>query len=162
MRILKWLGWFLVIIFIGLQFYQPDISVSPSDVSGTDLLLTTPGAPAYLQGACYNCHSNETSLPWYGWVNPVGIFVRDHIRDGRKHLNFSIIQDYPTNKKVKKLNECAEEIREKHMPLDSYTWLHPESRLSDSQRQELASWFETAAAAALARDMNSNRLGHQD
>lgn len=151
---MKWVLYGLGLVFILLQFYRPDISVVKPGTSDTDLLQTVPGAPAFLKDACYDCHSNESTLPWYAAINPAGIFVRNHIREGRKHLNFSIIQDYPTDKKVKKLNECAEAVTEGWMPMDSYTWMHADARLTDEQRAELGRYFESAAAASLARDMN--------
>ncbi|MCF8237083.1 MAG: heme-binding domain-containing protein [Saprospiraceae bacterium] len=155
MKRLKWALYILAALLVLIQFYQPDITPRTTDTANSDLLRTIPGAPSYLRGACYDCHSNESKLPWYGYVNPVGILVRNHIIEARKHLNFSVIQDYPTEKKVKKLNECAEEIRDGEMPLQSYTWMHHDAQLSDEQRNELSHWFETAAAAALARDMNN-------
>lgn len=155
MKRLKWVFYILIVLFVLVQFYRPDITPRQVNVSNSDLLMTIPGAPEKVRSACYDCHSHETVLPWYAAINPAGIFVRNHVLEGRKHLNFSVIQDYPTEKKVKKLNECAEAIREGFMPMESYTWLHPEARLSDEDRQAMAHWFETAAAAALARDMNN-------
>lgn len=155
MKRLKWLLYLLVVAFVFIQFYRPDITPRQVDVSNSDLLMNIPGAPAMVRSACYDCHSNESVLPWYAAVNPVGIFVRNHIIEGRKHLNFSLVLDYPTDKKIKKLNECAEMLREELMPLKSYTWMHSDARLSTEEREEMAHWFETAAAAALARDMNN-------
>jgi hypothetical protein len=42
-----------------------------------------------LARACGDCHSNQTSLPWYGHVAPVSWWIHKHIREGRKELNFS-------------------------------------------------------------------------
>ncbi len=155
MKRLKWVLYILAVLLVLIQFYRPDITPRKTGTETSDLLQTIPGAPSYLRGACYDCHSNESTLPWYAHVNPVGIFVRNHILEGRKHLNFSVLLDYPTVKKVKKLNECAEAVTEGFMPMKSYTWMHADARLTDEQRRELSHWFETAAAAALARDMNN-------
>ncbi len=155
MKRLKWFFYILIGALVLIQFYRPDITPRQVDVSNSDLLTTISGAPAKVRSACYDCHSNETVLPWYAAVNPVGIFVRNHILEARKHLNFSLILDYPTEKKIKKLNECAEELREENMPLNSYTWMHSNARLTGEEREAMAHWFETAAAAALARDMNN-------
>ena len=38
--------------------------------------------------------------------------------------------------------EMAEEVGEGHMPLNSFTWMHPEARLTDEQRDNLVGWFE--------------------
>ena len=42
-----------------------------------------------LARACGDCHSNQTSLPWYGHVAPVSWWIKSHVREGREELNFS-------------------------------------------------------------------------
>lgn len=35
-----------------------------------------------------------------------------------------------------------EEVEEGEMPLNSYTWMHGEARLSKEQRAQLIAWFK--------------------
>jgi len=95
---------------------------------------------AILQRACYDCHSNHTNYPWYANVQPVGWWLEWHVRDGKKHLNFSEFATYATRRATHKLEETAEEVRQHGMPLNSYLWMHPEARLTDAETKTLADW----------------------
>jgi len=39
--------------------------------------------------ACFDCHSNETSWPWYARYAPVSWLVTSDVADARRDLNFS-------------------------------------------------------------------------
>ena len=39
--------------------------------------------------ACYDCHSNETTWPWYSNVAPMSWLVQRDVDEGRGVLNFS-------------------------------------------------------------------------
>ena len=41
------------------------------------------------QRACFDCHSNETTWPWYSNVAPVSWLVQHDVDEGREYLNFS-------------------------------------------------------------------------
>lgn len=142
----KFLYVFLALL-IGLQFYRPDITPSTSADGGSDLFTAYPGAPSEIKEACYDCHSHESELPWYGQVNPVGIFVRNHIIEGREHLNFSLIGQLDPRERAEILKECSEEIRKEKMPMKAYTWIHPHARFSSADREALAAWFDRTASA---------------
>lgn len=108
---------------------------------------------AVLQRACYDCHSNATVYPWYANVQPVGWWLEKHVRDGKRHLNFSEFTTYSLKRATKKLEETAEEVREHEMPLASYTWMHPAAKLSDAEIKLLADWATNtrrAVGAALS------------
>lgn len=136
----------LAIALLAIQFYQPDVS-TPADAPLDQGILTKhPDAPPTLRAACFDCHSYESKLPWYAYINPSGILVRNHIRDGRKHLNFSTFFTYDLEKRIHKLEEAIEEVEKGNMPINNYTWLHPEARLTTDQRNELTAWFRSVAA----------------
>ena len=94
-----------------------------------------------LRSACYDCHSNSTIYPWYTKVQPLGWWIKGHVRNGRKKLNFSEWTTLDEERKSHKLSECVEEIEERHMPLKSYTWLHPLAKMDDQDRERLAAWL---------------------
>jgi hypothetical protein len=91
-----------------------------------------PETRALAARACFDCHSNETSWPWYAHVAPASWLVQDHVDEGRQVLNFS-----EWNRAQDEADEAAEEVEEGEMPPRSYLWLHPEARLSDAERQQL-------------------------
>jgi predicted ATP-dependent Lon-type protease len=99
---------------------------------------------AVLKRACYDCHSNETSWPWYSNVAPASWFVTDHVDHGRKHLNFSdwAQEGRHTEKKDagEQLDEIRKEVEARNMPLGSYLLLHPDARLSDRDIKLITDW----------------------
>ncbi len=82
--------------------------------------------------ACFDCHSNETRWPWYGYVAPISWLLVHDVEDGRRHLNFSEWQ-----RPQRHAHEAAEEVVEGEMPLWQYELLHGEARLTEAERGEL-------------------------
>lgn len=135
----------LLAVFVIMQFFGID-KTNPKIEKAKDLIaMTNPPAEieTMLRTACYDCHSHESTYPWYSNIAPVSWFLEDHIEEGREHLNFSKWGDYSEDKANHKLHECEEEVEEGEMPLDSYTWIHGDADLSDAQRKKLATWFKS-------------------
>jgi hypothetical protein len=93
-------------------------------------------------GACYDCHSNLTTWPWYSNVAPVSWLVYADVRGGRDVLNFSR-WDQPQDE----ASEIVESVREGEMPPWQYKPLHPAGRLTSAEREELARGLERTLAA---------------
>jgi hypothetical protein len=74
-------------------------------------------------------------------VAPISWWIGNHINEGREHLNFSEWTSYDSKKQKHKLEESIEMIKKDEMPMKSFTWLHPEARLNDEQKQELIGFF---------------------
>ena len=93
--------------------------------------------------ACADCHSNNTKYPWYTNIQPLGYWINNHIKEGKREINF----DEFTNKEVKfqygKLKEAIEQIEEGEMPLSSYTIIHKEAKLSKEEKDILTNWFQS-------------------
>ena len=138
----KWL-WAFPALLLLIQFFQIDKTNPPVDPSKDYLTaaMAPPETATLTKAACYDCHSNQTKYPWYSYVAPVSWLLRDHIVEGREHLNFSEWTAYPAAKKAEKLEECGEMVSEGEMPMYSYVWLHPEANLSPAQQSQLAAWF---------------------
>ena len=99
-----------------------------------------PCCPPILSKACYDCHSNNTTYPWYASLQPVAWWLGDHIEHGKKELNFSEFGNYAPRKQYRKLEEVIEEVEADKMPLPSYTLIHRDARLKDNERQILINW----------------------
>ena len=41
-----------------------------------------------------------------------------------------------------KMEEIAEQVKEGEMPLDSYTWIHKDAKLTEEEKKELISWAD--------------------
>jgi hypothetical protein len=134
----------LVIAFATLQVFQVDRTNPP--IIEAETLAAAVNVPENVQAifdrSCNDCHSNNTVYPWYSKVQPSGWFVKDHIDDGRRHLNFSVFNTYEQKRKVKKLEEICEQVESKEMPLPSYLWLHRDAAMRDGEAKILCDWAE--------------------
>jgi len=135
----------ILVLLVLLQFYRPSVTPPADAPASVSVASLFPDAPAFLGSACFDCHSYDSRLPWYAYVNPPGFLVRNHIREGREHLNFSLYKNWTDEERVDYFKECAEEVEKGNMPLKGYTWLHPAARLSEEERVELARWFKEKA-----------------
>lgn len=82
--------------------------------------------------ACYDCHSNNTKWPWYASIAPVSWRIQKHVDEGRSKLNVSNF-DQPQEE----AHESAEAVESGEMPPWDYVMMHPQSRLSTSDKQAL-------------------------
>lgn len=93
---------------------------------------SSPEVRALAVRSCFDCHSNEVRWPWYSHVAPISWLIQRHAEEGRSALNFS---DWAGPQP--EAAEAAESVREGEMPLGFYVLMHPEARLSSSERQQL-------------------------
>jgi len=136
---------FIVIIFIGIQFITIDTKEHiPSNPK--DEIVVNNEIKTILKRSCYDCHSNDSTIPWYGDIAPSSWLVRFHINDGRKILNFSEFYKYDLEKQ-KDLFDRIERSIVIRMPLSSYVWLHPEAELSQEDRAKLKEWSKSGYKA---------------
>jgi hypothetical protein len=135
----------LIVLFVLIQFIRIDKTNPPVDKSKDFITLTQPSEEirGILVTSCYDCHSNETQYPWYSNVAPVSWWLKDHINEGREHLNFSEWGNYKEKRQQHKLDECIEEVHEGEMPLSSYTLTHKEAALSPAQQETFNAWIAT-------------------
>ena len=133
----------LLMVFIIIQFFPID-KTNPITNEGMDFLKikNTPEPIAKLiRNSCYDCHSNETKYPFYSNIQPVAWLLKNHIDESRKELNFSTFATYEPKRQAHKLEEAAEYVEQKNMPLESYTLGHSDAKLSDEQRKQLVNYF---------------------
>jgi len=104
--------------------------------------------------ACADCHTNRTTWPWYSKVAPVSWWVVDHVEEGREHMNLSDWASLSTEDRDHAMEEVVEVMEEGEMPLRSYTWGHPEARLTDAERETLVAW-----ARAKRAELRGSRSG---
>lgn len=134
----------LAVAFILIQFFPIDKN-NPAPTPRMDFLTIkeTPESTAkLLRSGCYDCHSNETKYLWYANVQPIGWFLKNHIEEGRKELNFSTFATYDAKRQARKLDEAVEMLEKDEMPLDSYLLAHPEAQFTEAQKQELIQYFK--------------------
>ena len=133
----------IIVAFILLQFFPIDKN-NPAVTPKMDFLTikNTPESTAkIIRNGCYDCHSNESKYPWYSNVQPFGWFLKDHIEEGRKELNYSTFATYEPKRQAHKLYEAAEMVEKGEMPLDSYVLGHSEANFSAAQKEQLVKYF---------------------
>lgn len=148
MTLAKKIGLSLLAIFLILQFFRPERNTGsttlPTDI--TAVATVPPDVQQVLARSCYDCHSNNTKYPWYMEIQPVAWYLADHIKEGRRELNFNEFGSYKTKKQLHKLQEIAKEVKKGDMPLSSYTLIHRDAGLSEAERALIIGWADSLAA----------------
>jgi hypothetical protein len=149
----------LLVIFILVQFIQPSKNQGAS-AANTDIMhvVKVPDSVlSILQTSCFDCHSNHTNYPWYSKITPVNWWLKSHIDEGKRKLNFSEYSSYNFKKREHKLEEVGETVEKHEMPLNSYLWIHKEAKLSDAQREMVINWTKNARKEVM-QDSLSRKL----
>jgi len=135
-------------ILILMQFYRParNIAAGVQPKALKNKYSIPPNTESALTVACYDCHSNNTKYPWYAEIQPVNLYLTRHVNEGKEKLNFDEFLSYPPKKQLKKLKEVIELTEKKKMPLSSYTLIHRDAVLSDSQRADIIVWAKKVRA----------------
>jgi hypothetical protein len=151
----------LLIAFAAIQFFQPDKNNQRFDMTNdiSNVVQIPDSVHQLLKIACYDCHSNQTNYPWYTNIQPIGWWLKDHIDEGKGHINFhefalvEASERFPSKvlRQDHKLEEIEEQIETDEMPLKSYTLIHRDAKLSEGQKKMLLDWA-AAARAQLIRD----------
>jgi len=90
------------------------------------------------QRACFDCHSNQTTWPWYSYVAPGSWLITRDVISGRNHLNFDNWQAALSRADRLPLDRQIErEVSRGEMPPSYYTLLHPDAKLTDAEKQQL-------------------------
>lgn len=142
MKVMKKIVLILLVVFLIAQFFGPE--KNQGDLASIDPFLKETNPPEdvklILKEACYDCHSDVTRYPWYNSITPVNYWLAEHVKDGKKHFNFSNWEGNSVKRKDHKFEELIEMVEEKEMPLKSYTWTHSEAKLTDAQIASVVDW----------------------
>ncbi len=146
MRNKKKIIWLVLLVFAAIQFIRPARNNSGQvTAAGIQQVVAVPqNVQVVLEKACYDCHSNTTTYPWYVNIQPVGWFMAHHINEGKEELNFSEFGSYSLRRQQNKLKSIASQVKEGEMPLFSYTLIHRNAVLSDSEKTLIINWATSA------------------
>jgi len=129
--------WFFVTL-IAIQFISVDIPATLDDNQQEEI-----EAPKeimdILKRSCYDCHSSHTTYPWYDQIAPASWFVKNHVKNGRKVVNFSKWKTYDNQKQFKVMDKLPKSIVIR-MPMPAYLWLHKDAILSKEDKKTLKEW----------------------
>jgi hypothetical protein len=141
-KIVKIMVFVLLLGFVGIQFFPTTLNQSDT-IPKTDFMMETDvpkQVESLIKTSCYDCHSNNTQYPWYNKVQPVAWFMEDHVEHGKEELNFNEWDDYSDRRKNSKLKSIISQIEDDEMPLDSYTLIHREAKLSKDEKKIVLDW----------------------
>jgi hypothetical protein len=134
----------LLIALVAIQFIKPTKNVSgdtSKDIS--TLYPMSDNVKQIVTKACADCHSNTTVYPWYASIQPLGFWLADHVKEGKRELNFNEFASYRIAKQNHKLEEVIEQVKEGEMPLESYTLIHKEAKLTEEEKVTLTQWCQS-------------------
>lgn len=138
----------LALVVLGSSLPSPFHKVREVRAGGPILAGTAPDAAtlALLRRSCFNCHSNETSWPWYSHVAPASWLLERDVLNGRKFMNFSSWPEYGDEGQRQILDLVATQIRDGTMPPSRYVALHPEAKLTAAEQIQLIAWCKQESA----------------
>ena len=147
-KFLKLTALALASLFISVQFVRPNKTNLPVDQSRTieAHVRVTPEVAGIFERACKDCHSNQTDWPWYAQVAPVSWYVVDHVKHGRRNMNFSEWSRYDREQADWLLGAMCMTAERGRMPLSSYARLHHAAKLSPADVQTLCAWSQAEQA----------------
>ncbi len=107
------------------------------------------------QRACFDCHSNETTWPWYASVAPVSWMVQHDVDEGRRYLNFSDwnqsrAENGGEGREGNEPEEVGNVVLNGQMPPSQFLLTHPEARLTDAEKAALADGLAATAGQSPA------------
>lgn len=139
----KWsiLIWITLAILVGIQLVPVDRS-SPVDAG---VVEAPEEVVQILKRSCFDCHSNHTQWPWYGYLAPASWWVSHHIDEARDALNLTTWNDYDADERAEFSEEIWDEVDLGNMPPDYYLWMHADAVLNPAEKQALAAWSASAA-----------------
>ncbi len=88
--------------------------------------------------ACYDCHSNQTTWPWYSNIAPLSWLIQHDVEEGRSRLNFS---EWNQQREVE---NAARQVQRGTMPQWYYMFLHPTANLTPAEKQALIQGLQTS------------------
>jgi len=141
---IKKIAYVLLVALIIIQFFKPERNLSTTRSANdiTNKYAVPASVQEILKTSCFDCHSNNTVYPWYANIQPVAWWLADHVNEGKRELNFSEFLTYSPKKAHHKLEEVNDMVKEGEMPLQSYTIIHQNAKLSEAQKLEIATWAD--------------------
>ena len=133
----------LLVVLVALQAFRPEKNLSGDASKDISTLYPVPqDVQAILDRSCADCHTNKTNYPWYAEIQPVAWWLNDHVVDGKKHFNLNNFGNLRLAIQNHKLEECIEQVKEGEMPLESYTLIHTDAKLSENDKALITNWAQ--------------------
>lgn len=135
-----------MVALVLMQLIRPVRNESAGQVSAVELgkVYDMPETvERALRVSCYDCHSDHTDYPWYAEIQPIGWFLADHIKKGRRELNFDRFGQLSNRQRQSKLRMISKKIETGEMPLASYTAMHSNAKLNLAEKKAVLKWIDS-------------------
>jgi hypothetical protein len=144
-KVLKTIGWLLLIAIVVIQFFHPKKNIHEGDQPNaiSKKFQLSADVKTILDKACMDCHSNNTRYPWYNNIQPVAWWLNNHVKDGKKELNFDDYINRRPRFQYRRMEQTIDLVKKGEMPLDSYTWVHKDAILSEEEKTKLFDWAQS-------------------
>jgi len=151
----KWRALVLVLVVGGLGAWwamgsrgqRPPMKPLPTQLDPAVLADVAAGYQRDVQPlfkrACFDCHTKDTVWPWYHAVPGVRQYIEGHVQEGREDLDLS--DGFPFNTDIpvlRHLRRIGMQVKRGDMPLWDYKLMHPDARLTDSERDIIVRWAQ--------------------
>lgn len=110
-----------------------------------ELAWDSPQTRELAKKACFDCHSHETTWPWYANVAPASWLLYNDVQEGRKELNFSDWRG--GERKHENMKDIIEEMDEGEMPPLTYRISHREAQLTPAEKEALLTGLKKSVPA---------------
>jgi hypothetical protein len=127
-----------VLPLILIQFIRMDVPATLSHDNQNEIDAPTE-VMDILKRSCYDCHSNSLIYPWYSSVAPISWYTQNHVKEGRRVVNFSQWKSYDKERQLQVLKKIPKALLIR-MPLPDYLWLHPQATLTPKDKKILTNW----------------------
>ncbi|MBX3022759.1 MAG: heme-binding domain-containing protein [Bdellovibrionales bacterium] len=94
------------------------------------------------QKSCFNCHSSNTTYPWYSSLPLAKQLIKSDLTEAKEHLDMS--HDFPFEghgNPKEDLEAIGKSVKEGSMPPLRYRVMHPGSALSETDRSTVQTWI---------------------
>jgi hypothetical protein len=115
----------------------------PSDVIYASEAVP-PAVHSVIERSCNNCHSNQTTWPWYTYVAPFSWIAAGDVHKGRSQLNFSQWNTYSAKKKEQRKEQICEQVINGDMPDAKYLLIHRKAKLTEAEREAVCQWADAS------------------
>jgi len=132
----------VLVLLVVIQFIHPAKNITAGEaVNRVETVYpVSPELKQVLAKSCNDCHSNNTTYPWYNNIQPVAWWLNHHVNEGKAELNFDEFAAYSPRRQYHKLEETEEMVANGDMPLNSYTWTHGDAVLNEAEKALLINW----------------------
>jgi len=137
MGVIKVLAVF-VVLFILIQLIPYGRNHS-NPAAAAEPKWDSPQTRVLAQRACFDCHSSETTWPWYSNVAPISWLIQHDVDEGRSVMNFTdwAVTTSSGRSRNRSTTEITNVILRNSMPPFYYTINHPNAGLSTVEKDQL-------------------------